>query len=329
MAWYLPQSSDQTNPRTLERQRRGEVEIIAAKRESVKGNDQCRLCEERRPLQQSHIIPKFVYTWLKETSATGHLRYGGCMNRRVQDGLKRPFLCAECEGRLGVWESEFAARVFIPAHRNESPPFPYGEWCAKFVASVSWRVLMFLKAERELPPMMPVRAARAAEAASVWRNFLLGRTPHPGGFELHGLILGPLKSTTAPNMPANMNRYLCRSVEVAFGYSDRLFFTFAKLCQIVLLGFVEMDYPHRWKGTRIRVRKGCFGSRFVSVPGSIMGFLYKRAENMRRLDQSISPRQLGRIDEAYAEDPQRVDASETVRAAIRDAEMFGNDPPPF
>ena len=284
------------------------------------------MCGEQRPLQQSHIIPKFVYSWLKDTSATNHIRYGGAINRRVQDGLKRPLLCAECENKFAAWESEFASRVFVPAHQNKRPPFSYEAWCAKFVASVSWRVLVFLREEGKLPSMTAARTERAEEAGSVWRNFLLGHRPHPGAFELHGIIFGPMQSTTAPNLPPNMNRYLSRGVEAAFGYWDRVFFTFAKLGHIILLGFVEMDYSHRWKGTRIRIHRGGFGSPFWSLPGAFLGFLCKRAENLRRLDRSISPRQLERIGKAYAADPQRAAASETVRAALRDAEMFGIDP---
>ena len=34
-----------------------------------------RLCGETKELQESHILPGFVYRWLKETSATGYLRF--------------------------------------------------------------------------------------------------------------------------------------------------------------------------------------------------------------------------------------------------------------
>jgi hypothetical protein len=48
----------------------------------------CRLCGEMKELQESHILPGFVYRWMKETSATGYLRFAQQPNLRVQDGVK-------------------------------------------------------------------------------------------------------------------------------------------------------------------------------------------------------------------------------------------------
>ncbi len=50
----------------------------------------CRLCGKNADLQESHIIPSFVYRWLKDSSGTGYLRFGPEPNKRVQDGYKNP-----------------------------------------------------------------------------------------------------------------------------------------------------------------------------------------------------------------------------------------------
>ena len=47
----------------------------------------CALCGSKNPLLMSHIIPKFVAQWLRETSATGYLR-SGYTNERIQDSFK-------------------------------------------------------------------------------------------------------------------------------------------------------------------------------------------------------------------------------------------------
>ena len=49
---------------------------------------ECALCLKEKTLCDSHIIPSFVYKWLKDTSATGYLRNGNSPNLRQQDGLK-------------------------------------------------------------------------------------------------------------------------------------------------------------------------------------------------------------------------------------------------
>jgi hypothetical protein len=68
----------------------------------------CRLCERDGELQESHIIPKFVFAHQKETSATGFLRCSEVINRRAQDGPKLPTPC-------GVTIGSTAATAFVTA----------------------------------------------------------------------------------------------------------------------------------------------------------------------------------------------------------------------
>ena len=49
---------------------------------------QCALCASISELQASHIIPRFVFDWLRDTSATGHFRSSQIPDLRVQDGLR-------------------------------------------------------------------------------------------------------------------------------------------------------------------------------------------------------------------------------------------------
>jgi len=61
--------------------------------ESDRDNDEhigiCALCDrEQVALKESHSIPRFVYQWLKDTSATPYLRCSDNVNAREQDGHK-------------------------------------------------------------------------------------------------------------------------------------------------------------------------------------------------------------------------------------------------
>jgi hypothetical protein len=47
----------------------------------------CALCGENKKLRMSHIIPNFVFKWMKETSATGFLRSAENPKKRLQDLL--------------------------------------------------------------------------------------------------------------------------------------------------------------------------------------------------------------------------------------------------
>ncbi|EEG87761.1 hypothetical protein PROPEN_00062 [Proteus penneri ATCC 35198] len=70
----------------------------------------CALCDsDNIELQLSHIIPKFVYDWLKETSITPFIRDIKNVNIRHQDGDKQYLLCNVCEKKLAVYENELAS----------------------------------------------------------------------------------------------------------------------------------------------------------------------------------------------------------------------------
>ncbi len=101
----------------------------------------CRLCGLLKPLQKSHLIPKFVFDWMKETGS-GFLRGAERPNVRQQDGLKDGLLCWDCEQLLGRDENQFAQRVFRPFLKNPKEEIRYDEFFFRFAVSLAWRVLV-------------------------------------------------------------------------------------------------------------------------------------------------------------------------------------------
>jgi len=86
----------------------------------------CKLCDETAELQVSHIVPRFVFGWLKDNSATGFLRFSGQPNLRVQDGPKLSWLCRDCEELLNDWETKFANLLFYPILKGDTATVQYG-----------------------------------------------------------------------------------------------------------------------------------------------------------------------------------------------------------
>jgi hypothetical protein len=74
---------------------------------------------------------------------TGHIRATENPNRIVQDGKKIPFLCKECETLFSGWESYFSQNIFHPYQNDEKDSFDYDYRLSKFLASVSFRVLLY------------------------------------------------------------------------------------------------------------------------------------------------------------------------------------------
>lgn len=88
--------------------------------------ERCRLCEEERTLLLSHILPAFVFRWMRESAGGSHLRSTVEPNLRVQDGVKKHWLCAECEERFSKNERAFAKQIFYPIIEDPSVRRSYG-----------------------------------------------------------------------------------------------------------------------------------------------------------------------------------------------------------
>ncbi len=283
----------------------------------------CRLCDKNADLQESHIIPSFVYRWFKDSSGTGYLRFGPEPNKRVQDGYKKYWLCVECEQRFQVWETKFANSVFHPFNDGETDNASYGPWLLKFAVSISWRVLSFIDEEQGLPHFTPELGSCAQKALKEWKEFLMDRKPHPGRYEQHLLPLDRIENFDYPDMPTNINRYILRTVDIDAVYGGNRAFVYSKLGRFLILGFVEMPHPRQWDGTKIHVRHGIIRPKTYTVPGKFGDYLVSKARRFGKLQDNVSNKQNKRIEETYMKDLQRAAESESFKAMEQDVRLFG------
>ncbi|EGQ8080032.1 hypothetical protein [Vibrio aestuarianus] len=72
----------------------------------------CKYCGKHEAIENSHVIPKSVYDWLKSTGPTPYIRSTHNPNKREQDGVKSPLLCSNCEGEFSKLEDDFKAEFF-------------------------------------------------------------------------------------------------------------------------------------------------------------------------------------------------------------------------
>lgn len=128
----------------------------------------CELCKQKSILENSHIIPKFIFDWHKKTSVTGRFRYGENINKPVQDGLKLPLLCNNCEQKLSKWENYFRKNIFHPTAQRA--PIIYDKNFMKFSVSLSWRALVYFYKENQISCEILLDVENALE---IWRKFLL------------------------------------------------------------------------------------------------------------------------------------------------------------
>lgn len=255
----------------------------------------------------------FVYRWQKKTSATGYLRFGPEMNRRVQDGLKMHFLCPTCEDLLNVGETHFAANVFHPFTSNELHSTQFSPEDLAFAVGQSWRVLAYVQTQgiKNLRGRHPGSLDSARET---WKGYLDGSVTELRGHDIH---LIPFSGVREGHGPPNMNRYLRRTVEIGFVVSNSIAFTYAKLGPLMLVGLVACANPNEWENTRIEPN-GAFGPGDVRVPGEFINYVISRAERLAALEATLSPTQIANIERGFERDPARALSSETLKAAIYD-----------
>lgn len=102
----------------------------------------CALCNEEVKLMKSHIVPKFIFNYIKKTSLTGKFRDPTNFKKRLQDGPKYKLLCESCEQLFSESERFFSENVFTPYVNDESVRFEYDTNLKYFIESVHWRFLL-------------------------------------------------------------------------------------------------------------------------------------------------------------------------------------------
>jgi hypothetical protein len=287
----------------------------------IVGSGRCAMCERTATLQQSHIIPAFVFRWLKSSGPSGHIRNTSEPNKRVQDGAKRALLCAGCEALLSHDEKLFSDLLFYP-WLDDLLPINYSEWLLRFCVSVSWRVLLELKG-RNIPTKYSENQQRLLRRAGrVWRQFLLATEATPREFEQHFLPFDFIKGTTVPTLPDNINRYLMGTVEMDIVGSEYRLMTFSKLGRFVILGIIQ-GTTRGWEGTKVHLKQGVLPQQKVVLPHNLLEFLLDRARHTKDAYGRISDRQYEKIADVVEKNIKSSLHTEKVRAIIADGEMFG------
>lgn len=282
----------------------------------------CALCQKDKPLRTSHILPKFVFKWLKKTSATGHIRFADAPNKRVQDGLKLPFLCSACEAKLNKFETEFSKKLFHPWGDISGQKIVYEEWLLRFCVSISWRVLKYAQDNLDLSHLSAEQQNKAQNACTRWAGFLNNDFPHPGVFENHILPFDGVVSHTIKSAPKNLNRYLLRAVEIDVAADTDEAFTFAKLGSFMIFGFIERP-TSKWQGSKVQLKSGVIKPCEYQFPRKLLEYFLSRARKYEAIQSGISGNQQEAIEHDLIKQRHRFLSSGTYEAMRLDEALFG------
>lgn len=287
----------------------------------------CCLCAAVGQLCRSHIIPKFVGDWLRDTNVTGRLRSSEAPNKLVQDLEWRHMLCAACEGRFSLFEGEACQNIFLPIHERRQDRFRYGPSFTRFAVSAAWRALVALSREGGLGHLSEIPAAvEAAEAA--WRGFLLDERSTPAPHVVHALPMDVPTNLNTEGLSPHFARFVLRTPAVGTRCLDGAGYVIVKMARLIVFGAVAQGKERKdWKATQLHVEGGAWGVEDYSLPGWVKAYLELGAENLGKFVAELSARQKLRTNETMLEaiddDVEIVASSDVFRAFEADLKLFG------
>jgi len=283
----------------------------------------CQLCLKKKDLKDSHIIPKFIYAWLKMTSATGYMRSLLSPNLRIQDGVKKKLLCGDCEQLFSIYEKQFAENIFIPYQNDPSVVVRYGEYLLKFSTSLSWRVLTDFMNESRLGHYKNEELAIAEKGREVWRQYLLGQRSNPGVYEQHFLPLDLIASHSGGKLAKGVNYYFMRSVDMDCLRSTKNLYSMIKLPGFLFMGFLIKPKRKEWKNTKINLKTGVLKPGKFSIPAGMWKHLESKAEKVANAYNLLSEKQKKKVDEAFNINSDKILNSKAMEAMYQDYKISG------
>lgn len=262
----------------------------------------CELCKSGQCREDSHIIPKMVYRWLKRISLTGYVRATPDPNIREQDGPKTKLLCPACEDVFNTYETEFSKVVFHHIHSEggNDHTFDYEQWFHRFAVSVSWRCLLFLTKQDIDSPFPFAHGGHVNRALDIWRAYLNKERADIASNVQHLIILDEVASSTGIENDFDLYLYIQRGIDFNTMHSENEAYIFTKLGKVMIAGVILNEDPRvQWNNTEINLFKGSYRPGNFAVSSLLFGFLKTGGQLLRESRPKMSKRQLARMDEAF------------------------------
>jgi hypothetical protein len=167
----------------------------------------CILCQQDPPIENSHIVPKFVIRRLKTGNPLQTLVHSDVLNKIFQDGWKEDYLCTACEQRFSKLEGWFCKSVYDPFLAGTQPKLNYGPELGLFAASLAFR---FIRYAIDKNPSKPVPLALTGLYENL-RVGLLADSLSPITSRSYVQFLVPV--TSLEKFPPGVNTYFFEAID--------------------------------------------------------------------------------------------------------------------
>ena len=287
----------------------------------------CKLCLNSDDLKHSHVLPRFLGKYLKNTSATGYLMAIDTEGRpsRGQDLYKTKLLCSGCEAILNEAEIFFANTIFYPFQHRTLGTIPIDERLSRFAVSVSLRALWIMQFAQH--PLVARWQKELKELEIEWRSYLLNSQNFVKGHNSHHILLCDenLLAVGVRNSPNLIYSVMRTSAYYLFEKFDKAY-VFANLAGVQVISMISPVELPVSRGTQVYPEQ-TFG--VVTPPGIGWGGYYQNLLGLaRELDAAssrLSEAQKERIDRAM--NTERAAKSEDVRILKKQHQLRRNVPP--
>ncbi len=277
----------------------------------------CRLTHKETELRNSHIYPKFVIDWMKETGSKYQRGYKN-PNVRIQDGYKKYLLSEEAEQLFSKKEKWFAENIFRPYLTNPNSKLKYDENLFYFSISVLWRILV-LELEEQIIDSFKFKTIMQ-NAETQWRKFLY-KGIYPKDFDRIHIILTD-RIIKHDIESSNVDNYFTRLLDGTTVFNENINFCsiYVKFSRFIFFGLLMNGDESKLQGTKINAISGILKTpQFIDEP-SITGFFLNR---IKQLDKMPFPseKQQDKIIREIKKDTENFLKSDIFRSLNFDYEM--------
>jgi hypothetical protein len=200
----------------------------------MQGN--CKLYDTFGDLKESHIYPKFVINYIKE-SGSKYLRNFTTPNKRQQDGIKLHLLSEKAEQEFSKREKWFAENIFREYIENGKKSFDYKEDLFYFTMSFLWRILVIQLKHPNVINQPYIKTLHEVEAE--WK-FFLKNGKYPLNYDrLYLFFTDRIKSHTIEE--PGVDYYFSRALDSTIVYNDSGTFlaVYGKFARFVFWGVIK------------------------------------------------------------------------------------------
>lgn len=287
----------------------------------------CALCENEDELKLSHIIPKFVFRFLKKDSFTGRMRVMVNPDVPLQDGDKQYLLCGECEKLFNKNETIFSRKFYIPFKNDGFSRLNYdGNWLNHFITSVNWRILYLdiigfeenLSSENSISPQ---QLTTLKESEVIMRAYLLGKRRDIDFIENHIFFFDTIEKVDDSLKEIRLHSLVQGSV---FGYTcltkDNAIYTFANLAGAFIVTIIKKHKKDTWKNTFVKNEAGKIKSP-QRVASPVFSELLYIAERRDEGFNSMSSKQREQLVDKVKKNPEKFKQSGSYQRWRKDQQI--------